>query len=84
VILERHLSQVCQNHKLSVRKKHPTINDYNESLKNQDVIEVSTWRFIRHLADLRNLCDHDKEKKPTKEQISDLIDGVDKMSKSIF
>jgi len=84
VVLERHLSQVCQNHKLFVRKKHPTINDYNEILKNQDVIEVSNWRFIQHLADLRNLCDHKKKRDPAKDDINDLIEGVDKISKSIF
>ncbi|MBA7621610.1 hypothetical protein ES703_28974 [subsurface metagenome] len=84
VVLERHLSQVCQNHKLSIRKKHPTINDYNEILKNQDVIEVSTWRFIQHLADLRKLCDHKKKREPTQDDINDLIEGVDKISKSIF
>lgn len=84
VVLERHLSQVCQNHKLSIRKKNPTINDYNEILKNKDVIEVSTWRFIQHLGDLRNLCDHKRKREPTKDDISDLIEGVDKISKSIF
>ena len=84
VVLERHLSQVCQNHKLTTRKKRPTINDYNEILKNNDVIEVSTWRFIQHLADLRNLCDHKKNREPTKDDIGDLIEGVDKISKSTF
>jgi len=84
VVLERHLSQVCQNHKLSIRKKNPTINDYNEILKKQDVIEVSTWRFIQHLADLRNLCDHKKKMEPTKDNINDLIEGVNKISKTIF
>lgn len=84
VVLERHLSQVCQIHKLTIKKKNPTINDYNEILKNQDVTEVSTWRFIQHLADLRNLCDHKKKREPTKDDINDLIEGVDKISKSIF
>lgn len=33
VILERHFAQVTTNHKLSLRKKHPSISDYNDVLK---------------------------------------------------
>lgn len=84
VVLEGHLSQVCENHKISITKKKPTINDYNQSLKDSAVIEVHDWRFIQHLGDLRNLCDHDKKKEPTKEQVEELIAGVEKISKTIF
>jgi hypothetical protein len=78
VVLEGHLSQVCENHKIKVIKKKPTINDFNQLLKDNDVIETPTWRFIQHLADLRNLCDHDKKKEPRKEEIGELINGVEK------
>ena len=84
VVLEGHLSQVCENHELKSRKKNPTINDFNQLLKDEEIIEVKDWRFIQHLGDLRNLCDHKKEKEPSKEDIDDLINGVDKISKTLY
>lgn len=84
VVLEGHLSQVCENHKIKVTKKKPTINDYNQLLKDSDVIEMKDWRFIQLLADLRNLCDHNKKREPKKEEIKELIKGVDKITKTIF
>jgi len=84
VVLETHLAQVCQNHSISIRKKHPAINDYNEKLKAHEVIDVPSWRRIQHLADLRNLCDHKKKREPTPEDIDELINGVEKVCKSIF
>lgn len=84
VILEAHLSQVCENRKIIVSKKNPSINDFNQILKNNNVIETSHWRFIQHLVDLRNLCDHDKQRGPKKEEIEELINGVEKITKTIF
>lgn len=84
VVLESHLSQVCKNHKIKITKKEPTINDFNQELKNNDVIEIPNWRFIQRLADLRNLCDHDKKREPKKEEIEELCAGVDKVMKTIL
>ncbi len=84
VVLEKHLAQVCDNHNLKITKKDAGINDYNQLLKDKDVIEVKDWRFIQHLADLRNLCDHNKKAEPEKEEIEELIAGVEKMSKTLF
>jgi len=84
VVLEGHLSQVCENHKLKVTKKKSTINDFNQLLKDNNVIEITTWRFIQHLGDLRNLCDHNKKREPKKEEIEELINGVEKITKTIF
>ncbi len=84
VILEKHLSVVCQNHDIVSRKKNPSINDFNQLLKDNDVIETSTWRNIQFLGDLRNLCDHGKEREPKKEEIEDLIDGTSKIMKTLF
>jgi hypothetical protein len=33
VVLEKHLRQVCDDHKITVAKKNPTIGDLNELLK---------------------------------------------------
>jgi hypothetical protein len=84
VVLERHLLDVCNNHKIKVAKKKPVLNDFNQLLKDNSVIEIPTWRFIQHLADLRNLCDHDKKQEPTKKEIEELINGVEKITKTIF
>jgi len=84
VVLEGHLTQVCSNHKIAVKKNNPTINDLNQLLKDNGIIETPTWRFIQHLGDLRNLCDHKKQKEPTKEEIDELITGVDKISKTLY
>ncbi len=84
VVLERHLSQVCNNHNITVAKKAPTISTLNDALKDASVIDVPQWRFVQHLADIRNLCDHDKKQEPTLEQVTDLIAGVIKITKTIF
>jgi hypothetical protein len=83
VVLEGHLMQVCNNHKI-VKKNNPTINDLNQLLKDDGIIETPTWRSIQHLGDLRNLCDHKKQKEPTKEEIAELIQGVEKISKTLY
>lgn len=84
VILEKHLSEVCTKHKISLRKKSPTINDYNEELKNAGAIDLPTWRHIQLLGDLRNLCCHDKKSEPTKDQAKDLLDGTTKIYKTVY
>ena len=83
-VLERHLSKVCDSHKVKITKKDPSINDHNQPLKDSGVIDITQWRFIGHLADLRNLCDHDKKREPKREEIDELISGVEKVIKTIF
>jgi hypothetical protein len=84
VVLERHLGRIAAKRNLKQRKSTPTINDLNQLLKDNDVIDTASWRFIQHLGDLRNLCDHDKGREPTKDQITDLIAGVSKIIKTIL
>lgn len=84
VILEKHLSQVCHNHDIKITKKEPTISDYNEKLKQEGIYEIPIWRMIQHLGDLRNLCDHNKKKEPTTEDIDELIKGVERIIKTIY
>jgi hypothetical protein len=84
VVLERHLAQVCGNHNIKVAKQNPTISDLNDTLKGANVIDIPQWRFIQHLADIRNLCDHNKAAEPTIEQVNDLVQGVKKISKTLF
>lgn len=84
VVLERHLAQVCTNHAITVSKKTPGISDLNNALKDGNVIDVAQWRFIQHLADIRNLCDHSKAAEPTVAQVDDLIAGANKTVKTLF
>ena len=83
VVLEKHLGHVFSKHGLKTRKKVPSINDYNQLLKDNSVIDTATWRFIQHLGDLRNLCNHIKDREPTIEEVNDLIEGVSKITKTL-
>jgi hypothetical protein len=67
VVLEKHLAQVAQNHGAKSQKKDPTISDFNDLLKKASVIDIPTWRQIQRLGDIRNLCDHNKQREPTKD-----------------
>jgi hypothetical protein len=84
VVLEKHLRQVSDAHSIIIRKKNPGISDLNQALKDKDFISVPQWRFIQHLADIRNLCDHAKGKEPTKDEIEDLLAGTEKVLKTVF
>jgi hypothetical protein len=84
VIIEKHLSQVCDNHHVPITKKHPTISDFNDLLKSNNVIDIANWRFIQRLGDLRNLCGHNKDKEPTKDDVDELIEGTDKLIKTTY
>lgn len=84
VVLEKHLVQVCANHSVTISKKTPGTSDLNDLLKAASVIDVPQWRFIQHLGDIRNLCDHSKTVEPTAAQVHDLIAGVTKIAKTLF
>lgn len=83
VVLEKHLLQACIDHKIKLNKKNPTISDFNDSLKTAGVVDVSQWRFVQHLADIRNKCDHARTPDPTVEEVRDLLAGVRKVTKTV-
>lgn len=84
VVLEKHLGQVVENHNIATKKKNPTISDFNDLLKGSEVLETPEWRQIQRLGDIRNLCDHNKEREPTKDEVQELINGVEKFTKTLF
>lgn len=84
VVLEKHLGHVCGQHGLTSKKSHPTISDFYQLLKEKEVIDTPKWRFIQHLGDIRNLCDHGKDREPTKEDVLEMVEGVEKVIKTVF
>ncbi|XOZ33949.1 hypothetical protein ACMDCT_01550 [Halomonadaceae bacterium KBTZ08] len=84
VVLEKHLGHVCSSHNLKSKKKNPAIADFYQLLKEAEVIDTAQWRFIQHLGDLRNLCDHPKDREPKKEDVMELVEGVEKIIKTVF
>ena len=71
VVLEKHLKQVCVDHKVQITKKNPGISDLNQHLRDAGAIDVPQWRHITLLGDLRNLCDHSKATEPSHQQVAD-------------
>jgi hypothetical protein len=84
VILESQLKKTCLRHGIVLKKANPTISDCNEGLKANDVIDQITWRLISRLGDIRNLCVHAGREEPTRDQVSDLINGTIKIMAEIF
>jgi len=84
VLIEGHLQKVAQAHDVKIGKKNPTIADLNDPLKAASIIDVPVWRKISYLADLRNLCSHKKDSEPTKDQVEELIQGAEWLTKNVF
>ena len=83
VIIEKHFVVVSANHNIKLTKKNPTIADYNDALKD-NAYDTVEWRRIQRLGDIRNLCDHSKDREPTKEEVEELISGVERLTKTVF
>ncbi len=84
VVLEQHLQRVAVNHKVPIAKADPTIGDLNDPLRNANVYDLPTWRKIQMLGDIRNLCSHKKQRDPTPDEVKELIEGVERVIKSVF
>ncbi len=83
VVLEKHMLQVCGDRGLKIGKKNPSLADLNELLKANSVIDMPQWRHLSMLGDIRNLCAHNKIQEPSGSQVADLIDGTDKILKTV-
>jgi len=84
VSLEKHLLQVCADHDVKLRKRNSTIADMNDELKAGGVVDIPGWRFIQRLGDLRNLCGHQRDREPSPEEVSELLEGVAKITKTLY
>lgn len=79
VILERHFAEVCVAHSIKIKNTTPGISEFNDRLKEENVVDNKTYLLIQRLGSIRNLCDHNKKQEPTREDIDDLINGTDKV-----
>lgn len=84
LVLEKHLVQVCHSHNLKLNKKNPSIADFNDLLKKQEIYDFPQWRLIQYLGQIRDLCCRNKKAAPTADDVTDMIDGVEKVIKTIF
>lgn len=84
VVLERHLQRAANNHNIKITKKNPTISDLNDPLKNEGIYDTPVWRRIQLLADIRNICSHNKHREPTKEEVAELIEGTNSIIRTVF
>jgi len=46
VILESHLKKFIEDNNITASKKNMTLSDYNEILKNNNIIDTTTWKKI--------------------------------------
>lgn len=83
VVLEKHFSGVCHTREIVIKKKNPAISDFNDALKD-NVYDTVEWRRVQRLGDIRNLCDHSKEREPSKDEVEELISGTEQVIKTIF
>lgn len=84
VVIEKHLDHIRNNHRIKIAKRNPSISDLAQHLRSSDVITLAQERFIQSLADTRNVCSHAKGREPTKDEITELVAGTDRVLKTIF
>jgi hypothetical protein len=79
VLLERHLKLLCDRHTPTITyPKNSAISKLNDLLRDAAVYDVSQWRKIQWMADIRNQCDHAGRADPKKEDVSELIVQIKK------
>jgi hypothetical protein len=83
VVLEAHLAETCERHGIKLSTKNSTISPLNDALRKADIIDIAAWRFVQHLGDIRNKCDH-KGAEPAKDEVHELIEGVRKVTKTVY
>lgn len=82
VILERHLKMLLKKHTPPIKYREKDGLSALNDLCKETVYDLVTWGKVQHLTRLRNLCDHDKTREPTKEEVTELINGVSAILKT--
>jgi hypothetical protein len=83
VVLEGHLKKLIDDHGVPFRRV-PQLGSMNDALKQAGVYDAVQWRAIQYLADVRNVCGHKGQREPRRDEVESLIDGVDKIVKTLF
>jgi hypothetical protein len=52
-------------------------------MKASNVYDAEMWRLVGWLAGIRNLCAHQGEREPKRDEVEDLIRNTDKVMKQI-
>lgn len=84
VVLAHHLKGVCTNGEALPSLAHPTIADYGDALKSHGLVDIASWRFLRHLATIADLCLNKRDREPTRAEVDDLIGGVQRAQGMVF
>jgi hypothetical protein len=85
VVLEQHLKSVCNTQGFVVKLKHPVIENYRQTLYDENkYITPAQSTQLTYLGQLRNKCGHNKTEEPTKDDIQNLINGVDNIRNTIL
>jgi hypothetical protein len=83
VVLEGHLKKLIDDHSVPFRKV-PQLSSMNDALKQAGVYDAVQWREIQYLTDIRNICGHKNQRDPQRAEVESLINGVDKIIKTLF
>jgi hypothetical protein len=83
VVMETYLQKVIKNNAVPFTKKNPVISEMNDVLKANEIIDLLAWKKIVMLAEIRNRCSHRKEEEPTREEVLELIDGINWVIKNV-
>jgi hypothetical protein len=81
IVLEKHLKDLCEKQKPPILTAGKTINPLNDSLKLAGVYDQTQLRRLQVLGDIRNRCDHVTPNPPSKDEVWELIEGVQKFIK---
>ena len=85
VVLEVHLKSIANRRGIKYQKISCLLHTYwNNLMKDNKVYEILTWRLMQRFGDIRNLCDHSKDKDLKLDEVQDLISGTDKIIKEIL
>jgi hypothetical protein len=84
VVLAHHLKGVCTHGGALPALAQPTIADFGDALKNKGIVDLGGWRFVRHLANIADLCLHTRDREPTPAEVDDLIRGVQRAQGMVF
>lgn len=84
VVLEGHLKNLCIKHTVVISQKNPSLSDYYQELYKKKIIDNSQRSKLEYLGTIRNYCSHKKEREPTEQEVSELIDETHKTTKVLI